>query len=173
VEPSIWVSVRWSTSGHSCKRIRDAAVESTVELHHNRLQVLVPRVIDEVLGLVQILVNKAFALEVCRHLQGVDSSSLHIQGEECLAELFLKLVPVIEAEGTMLSLVFKLASCPATSTSALHVGHGPDDPGTIGTERLRGKTEVRAARHKKHLALRAITIEIGRDRGFDHGFAGF
>ena len=72
------------------------------KLDHNGFWVGVPRVIDEVVELVKVVVNCLLALEVGCCFQHVDRCSLSVEWGEVFSELLLKVEPVNEAEGATL-----------------------------------------------------------------------
>jgi len=89
--------------------------------------VSVPRVLNEVLEHIKVVINQTFALKVGGGFQGIDSSGFNIKEEEVFSKFFFKVEPVDETKMTGLRFVFKFVHCPAVSTSCFYIQHCPHD----------------------------------------------
>ena len=77
-------------------------------------------------------------MEVGGGFKDVDSGCFRVKQEEVFAEFLLKVGPVEEAKLSMLCFVLELPGGPSAGTCRLHVGHSPDDLGSVVTvERFR------------------------------------
>jgi len=142
MEPGFGIHVCGSPVGHSRKGRRDSVVEALAEFYHNLFRVGVAGVLNEVLELVEVIVDRPSTLKVRRGFQHVHSRGFGIEGHEVLSELLFKIDPVDEAEVSGLRFVFKFAGHWAACTSRLHVRHCPDDLGEIIFEGLWAEADV-------------------------------
>ena len=109
-------------------------------------------------------------MEVCRHLQDVDGGCLCIKWEKVSPEFRFEIEPVEEAEVAILSFVLKFAGCPLSSSSRLHVGHGPYDLGQVIVKGFWAEADIGATGSEEGLFRGAVAIEVGRERGFKGNF---
>ena len=139
VIPGFRISVRWSSESHPCESGGYPSVEPSAEFDHDCFRVGVPRVVNQVPELVQVVVDRPLPLEVRRCLERVDRGCFGIERGEVLSEFFLEVRPVDKSEPTSFArcFSFEFPRRPAASSSGLHVGHGPDDFRGFVIERFR------------------------------------
>ena len=63
-EPGFRVCIGRSSECHPCEGHRDSAVKASAELDYNRFRVGVSGIVDKVAELVEVIVDRPFALEV-------------------------------------------------------------------------------------------------------------
>jgi len=160
-EPGFGIRVCGSPVGHPGKGRQDSAVEASAEFHHNCFQVGVARVLNEVLELVKVIINRPSTLEVRRGFQHVHGCSFGIEGHEVLPELIFEIGPVDETEVSGLHFVFEFAVRPAACTSGFHVGHCPDDLCKIAFEGFRAKADGGSAGRQECLTHGLVAIKLG------------
>jgi len=160
-EPGFGIRVCGSPVGYPCKGHRDSTVEASAEFHHNHFRVRVAGVLNEVLELVEVIVDRPSTLEVRHGFQHVHGRGFGIEGHEVLSELLFEIDPVDEAEVSGLRFVFKFAVHPAACTSGFHVGHCPDDLCKIIFEGFRAEADVGSAGRQEHLARGSVAIKLG------------
>jgi len=133
---------------------------TSAELHHNCFRVGVARVLNEVLELVKVIVDRPSTLKVQHGFQHVHGCGFGIEGHEVFLELLFKIDPVDEAEVSGLCSMFKFAGRLVACTSGFHVGHCPDDLGEIIFEGFRAEADVGSAGRQECLACGTIAIKL-------------
>jgi len=63
-EPGFRVCIRRPSEHHPCESRRDSAVKASVELDYDGFRVGVSRIVNKVAELVEVVVDRPFALEV-------------------------------------------------------------------------------------------------------------
>jgi len=161
VESGFGIRVCRSPITHSHKGCQDLTVEALAEFHHNCFWVRVARVLNEVLELVEVNVDRPSTLEVRCSFQHVYGRGFGVEGHEVFSELLFKINPVNEAELSGLHFVFEFVVRPATCTSSFHVGHCPDDLCEIVFEGFRAEVDVGSAGRQERLARGLVAIKLG------------
>jgi len=116
-----------------------------VELDYNGFQVGVSGIVNKIPELVEVVIDRPFALKIGSCLQDVNGSGFRIQWHKVLSEFILKVQPVNEVEAAVLHFLFKFAGRPVAGTSSLHVRHGPDNLGQIVFECFGTEADVSSA----------------------------